>query len=237
MEFFDIHAHILPGVDDGARDIEESLSLLKMLKSQGVTAVAATPHFIATRDILEDFNARVNSAKESLQAACKNSDLPQVLVGSEVLYFSGMGALEGVKNLTINNSGYMLIEFAGIDFTEDVCRDIKRIRENWSITPIIAHIERYKGFKGYKNLLKLVKAGCCLAQVNAASVAGGYFEKTAHKLIRTGMVQFLGTDTHSVDLRPPMLDTALSVIAEKHGKETAEKFIENSNKLLLEINK
>lgn len=235
MELLDLHAHILPGVDDGAKDIEESLALLQMLKAQGVTTVVATPHFYGMQDNIEDFKARVEGAKAELFAAVKDKDLPQILVGSEVLYFAGMGTMEGVRNLTLNGSKYMLLEFDAINFDSSICKDITRIRDNWSITPIIAHIERYQRFKGYKNLINLVKSGVCKAQVNASSVVGNVFTKGAHKLIKKGIISYIASDTHSVDLRPPAIDKAYAVITETFGKHIANRFILNSQDLLERI--
>ncbi|MBR0466257.1 MAG: hypothetical protein IJJ40_02030 [Clostridia bacterium] len=234
-EYVDVHSHILPAVDDGSKNVEESLELLSMLKEQGVTTVIATPHFLGARDNIDDFKARINNAKEELFTAKEGKDLPTVLIGSEILYFYGMGMLEGIKDLTINGSKYMLLEFDFIDFNDNVIKDIRRIRERHGIIPIIAHIERYKKFKNYKKLLKLVETGVCKAQINASSVIDNVFTKNAHKLIEKGYIDFIGSDTHSVEFRPPLIDKAYEVIKEKYGEETAEKIRQNGIKLIENI--
>ena len=232
VELVDVHSHILPGVDDGAKDVEESLKLLEMLKNQGVTTVIATPHFLGARDSIEDFRDRVAIAKKELFAAKEKKNLPDIIIGSEVLYFPGMGMLEGIKNLTINGSKYMLLEFDFINFDNRVINDLKRIREMHGIIPIIAHIERYKKFRNYKKLLKLVESGICLAQINASSVVDNVFTKNAHKLIKNGIAHYIGSDTHSVDFRPPLIDKAYKILNEEFGmanyfKKNADDLLEN----------
>lgn len=235
IDILDIHSHILPGVDDGAKDLEESVKLLEMLKEQGVTAVLATPHFYGMQDSIEDFLERRENAKKALLNEIKDRDLPAVYIGGEILYFPGMGGIERVKELGITGAKYILLEFSVIDFNDTVCRDILNIRDNFGLIPIIAHIERYKKFKNYKKLLKLVEAGEILSQVNAGSVVEGVFSKSAHKLLKKNLVHFIGSDTHSVDHRPPFIKEAYRIIGEKYGKETENRLKENSSRFLEEL--
>lgn len=235
MEFFDIHSHILPGVDDGARDIQTSLELLSMCRQQGITHIAATPHFNASQDNLEDYGKLIMSAYKTLEDACRGKELPQVILGSEVLYFRGMGRSEGISCLCIGASRYLLVEFYDGEFSNQICKDLTLLREHLGIIPIIAHIERYTDFHRFKDLLKLVKSGICYAQVNASAVISKMYKRQAIKLIRGGYVSFLATDTHSTLKRPPEITKALGVISEIFGEGTRDMFIENSQFLLREI--
>ena len=98
----DWHTHILPAVDDGSRDIEESLKMLSELKAQGVDCVVATPHFIANAESVEEFISRRDEAYASL-AESMSEDLPKVLCGAEVKYYPGIAKMEGLEKLTVRS--------------------------------------------------------------------------------------------------------------------------------------
>ena len=108
----DIHSHVLPGVDDGAKDLEESIELLKMMRQQGITHVLATPHFYASSDGLDEYRARVGYAFGQLKAAADSASLPYVMLGCEVLYYSCIGRSESVYNFCLNGSDYLLLELS-----------------------------------------------------------------------------------------------------------------------------
>lgn len=237
MRLLDVHSHILPFIDDGAQDIEESVQLLTILKNQGVTDVFATPHFSPSRDSTEEFFSRLKKSADIISEAVRDKELPNIFYGCEVLYTHGIGSFEGMKNFTISGSRYLLLEFFVGSFDENVLDDIVRLKEEQNIIPIIAHTERYKDVKGYKKLLRLISKGYCKAQVNAESVVKGYYSKAAHKLIKAGLVSFIGSDCHSVEKRAPHISEAYKVISKKFGREVAIKLIQNGEKILAEVEK
>ena len=120
MKIFDIHSHILPGVDDGPTEIETSLQLLSSMKEQGITDVIATPHFFATHENLEEYISKVNSAYTLLKEESKHKDLPNIYLCSEVFYFSGMGKINSVKSLSLCNSKYILLELPFCPITDNI---------------------------------------------------------------------------------------------------------------------
>ncbi len=225
--FFDIHSHILPGVDDGPKTFEQSIELLKMLKDNGVHIVAATPHFDANFDSLEDFLSRRKAALELMREQIKNTDLPEIISGCEVLYFRGLSKIDCLPELCYENSNCVLIEFPDLAFTDTVIDEITELREN-GFMPIIAHVERYADQKGYKKLLELIKKKVCFAQVNAAALSSKVYHKAAFKLVKKGVVSFIASDTHSAIHRPPMIKNALETIEKRFGKEVAARFVNNS---------
>ena len=231
MVFLDIHSHILPCVDDGAKSIEVSIGILEMLKKQGVTDVIATPHFYAYNDDFEDFFEHINSSYNELLEAIKDMDLPKVHLGCELLYFPQMGKSNGVKHFTLCGSNYMLLELPNGKLDGNVFDDIYRLINNYDIIPIFAHLERYSKAHGFRDILGFIEQGNALAQVNTSSVIGGPFKRITHKLIKKNYVSFLGSDAHSLRARPPMFDEALKVITNKFGEKRAKGFIKNSNKL------
>lgn len=233
--FFDIHSHILPNVDDGAKDIEESLKILELMKNEGITHVLATPHFYPQNDNLEMFKEKVEVAFNSLTRAKKGLDLPEVFLGTEMFYFEGMGALDSLSQFCLNNSKYILLELTDHFIDESLFEDILLMRENSKITPIIAHIERYQKAKKFKKFLKFLKEENIPVQVNTESFFETRYSKTFKNLILNDIATFIATDSHSVEDRKPYLKEPLKIISEKLGEKYAERFIENSQKLYNEI--
>ena len=237
MNLIDIHSHILPEIDDGAESLEEALELLNAMKSQGITDVMATPHFIAREHNLEEYLSAVNEAHERLIEATKNSDLPNIYLGSEVYYFPGIGKSKAISLLCLNKTKYLLLELASSDIDKYVLEDITNIRNNLDLIPIIAHIERYSKEKGFRKLLKLIDNGVCLAQLNAGALFLPSLKKAAYKLIKKGYISFIATDTHSVKYRPPMLSRALSAIETNLGKNYKVRLLQNLEAFQKEITK
>ncbi len=235
MNLIDIHSHILPEIDDGAQDANEAIELLQAMKSQGITDVIATPHFIASEHNLEEYLSDVAEAKKLLEASKKDLDLPNVYLGSEVYYFAGIGKSKAISLLCLNNTKYLLLELATTDINKYVLEDIANLRNNLDIIPIIAHIERYSKEKGFRKLLKLIDSGVCLAQLNASSLFLPVFKKAAYKLIKKGYISFIATDTHSIKYRPPMLTHALAAIETNLGKSYKVHLLQNLEAFQKEI--
>ena len=228
MRLLDLHTHILPAVDDGAKDLEASVSLLTKMKEQGITDVVATPHFDATQQNLPDFTRVIRASYDSLMQEIAGMDLPHVYVGSEVFYFNGIGKSNGIRTLSMGGSKYFLLELPGCKLDKDIQKDIIGLRENLDLIPILAHIERYKGQRGYKDVLKLIESGVALGQINAASLLRSPAKRLAQKLIKNNIATLIATDSHSPDIRPPHMEEALQAVAETFGEKKRDGFIAHS---------
>ena len=114
-------------------------------------------------------------------------------------------------------------------------QDIIDIGDQQNLIPIIAHIERYRKVKDYKKLLKLVTEGYALAHINASAVLSKEESKCCEKLIKSGIVSYVASDTHSPEHRPPKIKAALEAITQRLGPSVANRFIIESNQLLEEI--
>ncbi len=236
MDYLDIHSHILPAVDDGAKDIETSIELLQMLKEQGVTAVIATPHFYPNADNAEEFLQYTNEAYNLLRRAMLGKELPKVFLGCELRYFNGMGKSRDINQFLIRGTNYLLLELPyGAPVTKTVLEDIMALSENQGLKPILAHIERYYRVKGFKKLLRLVSDGYALAHINADGITGKEETKICEKLIKGGYISFVASDTHSVLNRPPKIKEALDKITERLGKSVANRLTVKSTRLLEEL--
>lgn len=231
---FDIHSHILPSVDDGSQSMSESLQLLSLMRSQGITDVIATPHFYPLEDTFDDYKCRIAKAYKALLKETEGKDLPNIYLGSEVLYYRYIGNSESVFELCLNNSRYLLLELTDECICKEFFEDMENLYNKLGITPIIAHLERYCYAPNYKKLLKYIKNSALLAQINASSLFS-QSRKVTEKLIKGGYVNFIATDAHSVTRRPPLMKQALAEIADSLGSEYASGFIRNSQILLEKI--
>lgn len=232
----DIHSHILPDIDDGARDIETAVKLLEMMGAQGITDVIATPHFDARQDDIGYFKQKTARAKEDLELYTRGCNLPNIYMGSEVYYFKGMGKTQGLYELTLANTRYILVELpSSSSIDSGVLRDIADIYDNLGLVPIIAHIERYYERSHFRELCRLISNGSALSQINAQALLSREQGKICKKLIRRGLVTFVATDAHSLERRPPLLAPALGLIADTFGERYRETFIRNSERLCEEI--
>lgn len=236
MTFLDIHAHILPSVDDGAKDMETAIALLEMSKEQGVTDIIATPHFYPDTDSAEEFAEITTKAYTDLKNEIAHKELPNIYLGCELRYFNGMGKSRAIKQFVISGTDYLLLELPyGAPITKSVLQDIIDITERQGLTPILAHIERYSKVSGFKKLLKLISDGYAYAHINASSVVNKENARFCEKLIKGGFVSYIASDTHSPDLRPPLIKPALDTIAERLGNSAANRLVIKSNRLLEKI--
>ncbi len=226
---FDIHSHILPGVDDGAKDMEESIKLLEMMKNDGITCVLATPHFYPQDTNIEDFLSEVSSAYKSLISEKENKDLPNVYLGCEMLYFDGLGNSTSLGQLCLNGSNFLLLELTDYCINDRLLNNLTTLIKQTGIMPIIAHIERYCKAKNYKKLLTFVLDNRIPVQLNASSFFIPLFKRPLKKLLKSNAIVVLGTDAHSCDQRPPRLYDAMELIEKKYGSECKDKLIKNSS--------
>lgn len=212
----DFHCHILPGIDDGAGDWDESIEMGRWLAGQGVTGVVATPHYLEGyyTPAAEEVLAKTDELQKRLAKAGINL---RVYPGCEAMITPELPELvRKGRVLTVNNGGkYLLVELPFMEipiYTEDV---LFRLRLN-GITPIIAHPERNDILAADPGeLVSLIRKGC-LAQVNAGSFEGLYgrkAEKAAQKLARAGAVHFLGSDLHGPGLGVIPLNSVLEALA------------------------
>ncbi len=228
----DIHCHILPGFDDGADNIEESLRMARIAAGSGTKAIIVTPHSNipdSYQNYLDKFY--VDSFKE-LKAKIKEQRIPlDIYPGHEI--FATDDLIEPIKRkklLTLCNSDYPLVEFAFKERSESVYQKLQILVAE-GLTPIVAHPERYAFVfeNGYAPLM-LKKLGCLL-QINKGSLKksfGANAYDVSQALIRREVADFVASDAHSPYMRTPYLADAHEIISELHSEQYAD--------LLLSIN-
>lgn len=213
----DIHSHILPGIDDGSRDVVESLQLLHALKKQGVQRVAATPHFYAQHHSPEQFLLKRSTAYESLKKH-DLSGLPEIILGAEVLYFDGMSYVDQLMDLRIQNSQLLLVEMPFEPWNRRTVNEILSINARKDCTVLLAHIERYLPFQKKELWQELLENGVKM-QVNASFFLRWQSKHKAISMLNKGMIHFVGSDCHNMSTRPPLIGDAMTCIKKKCGPE------------------
>lgn len=233
--YFDIHSHILPGIDDGAKDMKESVQLLKMMKKSGISTVLATSHFYPIQVNLEGYLEATNKAYQELKEEVENKKLPQIYLGCEMLYYKGIGNSDVLKELCLNKSKFLLLELTDFDINDNLFEDILNLKKNADIVPIIAHIERYCYAHNFKKFLKFVKENNIPVQINTDSVMLRNCNRVLKTIFKNDIFCVLATDTHSVDRRPPLMKEAYVYVRDNFGAQYRERLVKNAKKLYQEI--
>ena len=201
----DIHAHILPEIDDGAKNIEEALRLCQRGRQNHIKRTAATPHFDSIGDIEEFISLR----DEKISVLRRNLELNkidmEIFGGAEVFINDDVFYSRNLRRLTINGSRYLLVEFAFKDVSFQTIHEYLNEIYSMGLVPIIAHPERYEYFqRDYDAVNELFSRGV-LFQINAGSLSsrdGREEFELAYEMAYKGAAAFIATDAHSLQRRP-----------------------------------
>ena len=198
----DFHSHILPNIDDGSKNIEESINLIKEAQQVGFTGIISTSHYLKGYYEYDENNRR--NLIEQLNEQLQNINLANMnlYLGSEIYVTEEMvDLIEQKKASTINGTNYVLFELPMNSkplFAKSIVYDLL----DKGYIPIIAHPERYSYVKEDINFVKELKEIGALFQSNYGSTIGMYgieAKKTLKKLLKNDYISFLGSDVHRVD--------------------------------------
>ena len=141
----DLHTHILPAMDDGAKDVETSLAMLAEQRSQRVRGVALTPHFYRDEERPERFFARRQQSWDRLRLAMEKSDhkFPDLVLGAEVAWVPGLHRWEGLERFCLGESRYLLLELPDALWQSSMIDQLYEMMDSGGVTPVLAHLERY----------------------------------------------------------------------------------------------
>ena len=231
MGFSDSYSHILPGVDDGAKTIDEAITLLKQEKENGVTSVVLTPHFYPHLHNMDEHLEKCKASYESLKDAVKDMDLPKLYLGYEVQYFSGISHCTDLDKFCFENTNIILLELPFLSpLTQNMLDEIVKLDMDIGLSVIIAHIERYAGEKLFKKLLKIIKNGHAKAQISTDFIFDNSFVKPVNYLLKKDVVSFIASDAHNIETRPVCFNEAFSKLRVSFHSQLV-KCIKNSQKL------
>ncbi len=200
----DFHTHILPGIDDGSKDLQTSLQMLRMEARQGITEVIATSHFYGSEGGPRQYLRRRDRAWEQL-APHLNDDMPVVRLGAEVQYFEGICLAEDIELLRIQGSDLLLLEMPTRVWTNRMLDDIVELNSRPGMQVVLAHIDRYAQWLPKGLVEQLVNAGI-LIQANVSVFADWRTAGKAKRMLKKDQLHFFGSDCHSMNHRCPNWD-------------------------------
>lgn len=230
--------HLIPGVDDGAENMEMALVMLLRAKEQGISRIIATPHSEAFHFSKEDIRTVFHRLTAAAAKLCPDMKL---YPGCEV--YCEADIMEQVLELldsgvypTMNGTNYVLMEFSQWVAPERTAPCVKALVDA-GYKPIIAHMERYKYLRNHMQLVDQFRAMGALIQLNAYSLFDEMDDSVknwARRLVLERKADFLGTDAHRTYHRPPSAELGLNWLYENAAQEYANAIaFENAERLLL----
>jgi protein-tyrosine phosphatase len=233
----DCHSHVLPGIDDGTKEIDEAVAFCRLAADRGTEVLIATPHHKAGS--YANPRPRILERVEDLQKRIDEAGIPlRIAPGCEI--FVDTGLPERVKSgelLTYGDAGrYILLEFSFQQYPVNPENLIFQLRLA-SVTPVIAHPERIRYFQeGVERLEALVRLGA-LAQITTSSLDGTFGSKVrdlTERMVRRRLVHLLASDAHDLSYRPPGLETARRRLEALVGEEEAGRMVAGRPAALLD---
>ena len=253
----DFHAHILPGIDDGAKDLETSIEMLDKMKKQGVDLVVATPHFYADRMTVDGFLKNREKAYEAVESR-RRDGWPKVMKGAEVAFFPGISKAGRVRELAIEaesaepsakggsaaagsgdesppgRGAALLLEMPFRDWDRSVEQETVSLARG-GLLVILAHIERFMSPANEKAIERLLSEPNIKAQANVNSLADRRLGRKLVPLFADGKARFIGSDCHGVRHRPPNLPDGRKALLSALGVDFMAGFDEDNEKFLEEL--
>lgn len=196
----DMHSHLLPGIDDGLKELEHSVAFIRELEQLGYKKLICTPHILS--DLYPNTPQTILPKLKLVQDAVKKAGINvQVDAAAEYMVdhdFAELIARTSKEDLLTIGGDYILIEMSYLSASPNIDQVIFDLRM-MNLTPILAHPERYNYYHHHFEQYERFKELGCKLQVNLLSLTGVYgphVQKTAEKLLKSGLVDFLGTDMH-----------------------------------------
>lgn len=232
----DLHTHILPGIDDGAKTPEESLALLRMERQQGVDTVVLTPHFYRNRENPKHFLQRRQASALALGKRIlelpeeEREALPRLILGAEVAWAPSLADWEELGELCIGDTKNLLLELPFTQWNDRLISGLYDFIGRTGITPVIAHLERYVKIQRPEYIRDVMDLGTPV-QVSGAVLLQMLSRGAALKMLRKGQAHLLASDCHNCDRRPPNLAEVMEVVRRKVGGGCAEHLIHTADEL------
>ena len=223
----DLHCHLLPGVDDGPRSMDESMALARMALENGITHIKATPHYLAItrKSTWEHIHTIVNEVRAALSA----NDIPleislaaEVRICGELVNLIPAGEVPFIGQW--QGRPVLLLEFPHTSTLPFGSENLIRWLISQGITPMIAHPERNKTFQREPDTLEVLRRAGCLLQVTSGAFLGQFgaeAERVAVTLLEQEHITIVATDAHDAVDRPPNLKAGFDEMARRVGKAMA----------------
>lgn len=222
----DIHAHILPGIDDGAEDIYDTLEMARMAVDSGVKAMVATPH-CNLPGLFDNYfsDAYVKVFQDSVQALAREKIPLRLYPGMEAFATYNLpDLLVDGKIMPLNQSRYVLVEFS-FDEDPDFATDLLRRMCAVGAKPVVAHAERYEFIQDRPQIAYQWRLSGCVIQVNKGSFQGRFGRKAqriAYRMLKHNLVSVVASDAHSPFQRTPYMLDAYEEVCEEYSKRCTD---------------
>ncbi len=223
----DIHSHILPGLDDGSSDPDQSLAMIRLAAESGTTDIVATPH----SDLQFPFDPAVTeSAIAALTQASGGAIRIHYGCDFHLHYENVQDALANPAKYAVNHKNYLLVELSELLTLKTADEILGRLAAA-RITPILTHPERNSMLQQQSTqLASWAASGYCL-QITAQSLLGDFGRRAraaSQELLDKGLVHFVASDGHDCSSRPPRLDLAFEWVQKEYGAETAQRLFRHN---------
>lgn len=202
----DFHTHCLPGMDDGAEDVDMALRMLRTSQEQGVNTLIATPHFYLGREDMDEFLERRAACAVALREKMSPSD-PRLLLGAEVLVREGISELD-LRPLCIEGTDLLLLELPFMHSPAWLYDEIENISLGQRLTVVLAHLDRYVPWYTKSEMEHMADMPGLIIQLNAEAVLSRRCFRFLRKWIPGGYPLVLGSDMHNETTRPPLIKEA-----------------------------
>ena len=229
-KIIDMHCHILPGIDDGSKDWDETKEMLRIAYEEGTRLIVTTPHHHKKRGMCTpaEYKDRLLGIRKVIE---EMGIKMKIVPGMEVNYdYDVLEKLQKKQLQTMGNSNYVLIEFSPSDDFSYIQQALQQV-QMLGYYPILAHVERYNCLVGeVDDVAYLVDMGVYI-QVNAGSIIGNSgrtIKKFIKELMEEELVHFVGTDAHSCRSRAPKIQESARYVEKKFGEEYAVEIFRNN---------
>jgi protein-tyrosine phosphatase len=222
-ELIDLHCHVLPGIDDGAKDLETSLAMARMASSDGISTIACTPHILP--GVYNNIGAAIRQAVARLRESVSEAEIPiRLVAGADVHIAADLDVqLGNGRALTLNDSRYLLLEPPHHQLPRRL-PDLIFGLQAAGYVPIVTHPERLSWIEGHYDLIKRLVRNSVLMQITAGSLMGRFGRRPrywAERMLDDGLCHLLATDAHDTKQRPPRMAEARELVAQRLGQDEA----------------
>ena len=233
----DLHTHILPEMDDGAKSVEMSLEMLRQERAQGIDTVVLTPHFYRDRERPSHFiDRRKKAARKLAQALIDMPEdqrelYPRLCLGAEVAWVPNLSEWDELPQLCLGRSRHILIEPPFTPWNDYMIRQLYDLPGRTGITPVIAHLERYYGIQRKEMIDEIIATGLPV-QMSADALLHPLRRGRALNLLKTGCVHVVASDCHDLDNRQVNLAAAMRVVEKKLGADVRNRLERQADYLI-----
>lgn len=228
----DLHCHVLPGMDDGSPDIGTSVDMLRQQAGKGIGIVCCTSHYYAQQETVTAFCGRREAALNSLLPVLARDHLPRLLPAAETAFFAGISECPDLDRLCIQGTRTLLLEMPFTSWNDFQMEEAAALVLDRGYRVILAHPERFCGFKGNRERLRQLEQLPMAFQVNAGALLSWRTRHLALELLREARFPLVASDCHNLTHRVPNLQEGRRAAARRLGNGFLDRLDQTAASLL-----